>query len=798
MAESLDAPHPPNPIDPHVTDPTDSFVGRTLGEFVLREKIGEGGFGAVYRAEQPLLEREAVVKMLHRRKASERTTVQRFLREAQVASKLDHPFAAHIYAFGAEPDGVLWIAMEIVRGTPLDRLLKMQGPVEPARFVPLFDRLCEVLQTAHDQGIVHRDIKPANVMVLSRAGRLLPKLLDLGIAKLVDDRPALSAPTTSELAVTTPRDQAGLTMEGAVLGSPPYMAPEQWTGGAVDARTDIYALGALVYEALTGQELFTGGSLMAIARAHAKGVVPSLGSKFPAALEAVLAKALAKKPDQRYQRVLELAQAFRRAAGFESEEVELPRLPEPLRDAVEQGAPQPLAEAVAALDASRTVPQALQALAQTFEVLARWAGVVALAARTRLGTPLGPDPPVVGDLLALLRRRALTDEEWLDLARGLTVAYLGDTAFYPVPELIALLHQSAELGAAFEVMARVRATVGLRVDDAEAQRLLAQGMEATVQLLQRVAWLSDYPLVVAEAGVALSWSGLRRKRRPRVVARGALPDGQPVLLGKDGAPLLVLHPLLALLPPSPQAPPELFFLEGAGRAGARLVALPYGFEHQDAALWDWFREHMLLAAPGQTSARERDEQAPYRGLEPFSRDDAALFFGREREAEAMANRLRQETLLVVVGPSGAGKSSFVRAGVLSRLPGKSIVVRPGPSPLLTLAAQLGDGDPTALRDELLANPSLLGTRLRALGPVVVVVDQLEELFTLGASAAERVAYASALVLAAADADSPIRVVATLRDDFLLRAEQLAPLHARLAASLFLLATPDRDARSCGC
>src|SRR5438105_2823492 len=161
----------------------DQLVGRTLGEFVLRERIGEGGFGAVYRASQPALDREAVIKVLHASLHASKAATERFLREAKLASKLDHPYAAHIYAFGAEQDGELWIAMEHVRGTPLDQVLKLQGPLPLERFVPLLDRICEVVHTAHEQGIVHRDLKPANVMVLARARRLLPKLLDFGIAK---------------------------------------------------------------------------------------------------------------------------------------------------------------------------------------------------------------------------------------------------------------------------------------------------------------------------------------------------------------------------------------------------------------------------------------------------------------------------------------------------------------------------------------------------------------------------------------------------------------------------------------
>src|SRR6188508_3508553 len=166
-----------------------ALVGRTFGEFVVREPLGSGGFGQVFLAEQKTLGREAVIKVLHDHHTSNASVVQRFLREARLASRLDHPYAAHTYAFGAEPDGVLWIAMELVRGTPLDRMLIVQGPIPLERFVPLLERICEVVHTAHEQGIVHRDLKPGNVMVLARAGRLLPKLLDFGIAKLDDVGP---------------------------------------------------------------------------------------------------------------------------------------------------------------------------------------------------------------------------------------------------------------------------------------------------------------------------------------------------------------------------------------------------------------------------------------------------------------------------------------------------------------------------------------------------------------------------------------------------------------------------------
>src|SRR5262249_591143 len=166
-----------------------------VGEFVLRERIDEGGFGAVYRCEQPLLGREAVIKVLHHGLRGSDVVLQRFMREAQVASRLDHPYAAPIYAFDVDKtDGLCWIAMEPRQGTHLDRWLRDRGRLSLDQLVPFFERVAEVVQTAHECGIVHRDLKPSNIMVIERAGRLLPKLLDFGIAKLYAGPPVEAAP----------------------------------------------------------------------------------------------------------------------------------------------------------------------------------------------------------------------------------------------------------------------------------------------------------------------------------------------------------------------------------------------------------------------------------------------------------------------------------------------------------------------------------------------------------------------------------------------------------------------------
>src|SRR5262249_32569755 len=253
---------------------------------------------------------------------------------------------------------------------------------------PLLERICEVVASAHEQGILHRDLKPANVMVLARAGRLLPKLLDFGIGKLIAQAQAEAdepAPSDASAAAAWHGAARPVTQVGIMIGSPPYMAPEQWVrAGDADARADLYALGVLSYEALTGRLPFTGETVLGLARAHAGAPVPPLGRGLPAALDEVFVHALAKRPSDRFASALELAAAFRRAAGLAQEPTRLPQLDDDLREALAAGAPQPLAEAVAQLELSRNAHQALAAV---------WQGVSVPARRPRPLAPPRPTPP---------------------------------------------------------------------------------------------------------------------------------------------------------------------------------------------------------------------------------------------------------------------------------------------------------------------------------------------------------------------------------------------------------------------
>jgi len=301
----------------------DDLCGHTLGEFVLGERIGQGGSANVYRSQEPL-GREVVVKVLNEELQDDDEALQRFLREAQLASRLDHPHAAHIYAFGVDPQRrAAWIAMELVHGVTLRQWLAAHGPMPLDQFVPFFEGIAEVLQLAHDQGIIHRDLKPSNIMVLEVAGKQVPTLLDFGIAKVRNDlAAALTAsmpPLPGRDLATTPEPATGgplatpepLTPPFAQIGSPAYMAPEQWADAAAVGRAaDIYSLGIVAYEALTGDPPFVADSDDEYRACHLYDPVPTILSP---RLDAILQRALAKEPSGRHGTVLELASELRAA-----------------------------------------------------------------------------------------------------------------------------------------------------------------------------------------------------------------------------------------------------------------------------------------------------------------------------------------------------------------------------------------------------------------------------------------------------------------------------------------------------
>jgi WD40 repeat protein/serine/threonine protein kinase len=323
------------------------LCGRTLGDYLLIEPIGEGGCGAVYRAEQPLLKRAVVVKVLHQELRHDEVERQRFTREAQLLSRLHHPYAAHVYAFGiAAEDGLPWIAMELVHGITLKHWLATHGPMPLEQFVPFFERIAQVVQAAHERGIVHRDLKPSNVMVVEDADHLIPKLLDFGIAKrfhkaslreplpqIRSDAPTAAGVATARIRATPPRPpraeprsdsrhpHADLTRSDEWIGSWPYMSPEQWSApSAVGPTSDIYSLGIVAYETLTGRVPFTGANSDEYYQLHRCAPAPPLGGDFSAGLDRILQGALAKSPEERHGNALALAAALRTALRAEPRE----------------------------------------------------------------------------------------------------------------------------------------------------------------------------------------------------------------------------------------------------------------------------------------------------------------------------------------------------------------------------------------------------------------------------------------------------------------------------------------------
>jgi eukaryotic-like serine/threonine-protein kinase len=267
--------------------------GSVLGNrYRLEARIGSGGMAEVYRGLDPVLNRTVAIKTLLPQFARDAGFVQRFRREAQAAARLNHPNIVGVYDSGAD-DSTPWIVMEFVEGRTLAEFLAGGRKPAPMQAAEIAGRIAEALSAAHAQGVIHRDVKPGNVMV-TRDG--VVKVMDFGIARMIGTD--ATAPQTS-----------------AVMGTASYLSPEQAQGGPVDARSDIYSLGVVLYELLTGRPPFTGESPVAIAwkQVNENPVPPSsINREVPPALDAVVMKALSKNPANRYQTAQEMAQDLER------------------------------------------------------------------------------------------------------------------------------------------------------------------------------------------------------------------------------------------------------------------------------------------------------------------------------------------------------------------------------------------------------------------------------------------------------------------------------------------------------
>ena len=669
--------------------------GDQLAGYEIEAVIGRGGMGVVYRAFDARLGRPVALKLIAPERAQDVRFRERFLVESQLAASLDHSNVVPVYDAG-EADGRLYIAMRYVEGTDLRTLLEREAPLDPERALALVGQVAAALDAAHARGLVHRDVKPANVLVTEETGREHCYLSDFGL--------------------TRGPDPGGNSGEPAHLsGTVAYTAPEQITGEAVTGRADLYSLGCVLYEALTGHPPFAGRRSMAVLVAHVEEPPPALPSH--GALEPVLAKALAKAPSERYARCSELvADAVAALGGKElppeldfrtpliGRQDDLVWLREAWGEAMQRQGHVVVVSGPRGMGKTRLAAElAREVLAQGGEV--RYVNCIghgpAAAALAEVGAATTPVLLVLDDLDA-------ADQELLDAVRH------AGRAVSRTPALVLATSRTAFPGAPHRE---------LRPLDADAVAELAAA-------------------IAGEAALALPLDA--------------------VLDETEGVPLAVQEVVA-----------EWLRAEASRRLGEAALRAAAGRQELRAAQADLTSsvvdlQQALDRVDADVAAAER--VCPFKGLASFDVADADTFFGREQLVAELVARLPGATLLGVVGPSGSGKSSIVRAGLSAALasgalPGSEewvqVVIRPGEHPLDELAQ---------------ARRNRTGARL------LLVIDQLEEVFTLCRDEGERVLFLDALTRLAPHET----VVIAVRADFYGRFATLSTLAGQLAENHVLV------------
>jgi eukaryotic-like serine/threonine-protein kinase len=289
---------PMKDIDSTVASPESGLHSK----YKIIEMLGQGGMGTVYKAEHVLMNRTVAIKILHSQSLTDPSAVERFKREAQLASKLSHPNAITLHDFGIE-EGSPYLVMEYVEGKTLGRIVASDGMLSTQRIVAILSQVCTALAEAHRQGIVHRDLKPDNIMVTLREdGTETAKLLDFGLSKVIG------------------AENVNLTQTGMVVGTPKYMSPEQTRDQALDARSDIYSVGVILYELLSGRAPFVAQDKVDLLVKHLHEEPAPLdftkdGAAIPQALAQVARKALSKEPEKRQQNMEQFINELEQAAS---------------------------------------------------------------------------------------------------------------------------------------------------------------------------------------------------------------------------------------------------------------------------------------------------------------------------------------------------------------------------------------------------------------------------------------------------------------------------------------------------
>jgi serine/threonine-protein kinase len=279
-----------------IVSAADPFVGRTLDEkYRVEDRLGAGGMGAVYRARHLSMDRPVAIKFLHQRLVEDEAARLRFQTEARAAVKLRHANAVSVTDFGQTPEGGIYIVMELLEGRTLREILSREAPLETARAISMMLQTSAAVAAAHEAGIIHRDLKPSNILVTQSADQpAVVKVLDFGIATFTPD--------------DDDEDVTALNHTSSVIGTPRYMSPEQYNGNELTAAADVYSLGIILYEMLTGMVPFSGSTPAEIAQKHANDQ-PHLPREIVAAIpedvERIILKALEKQPSDRFANAAE-------------------------------------------------------------------------------------------------------------------------------------------------------------------------------------------------------------------------------------------------------------------------------------------------------------------------------------------------------------------------------------------------------------------------------------------------------------------------------------------------------------